>query len=233
MLNLNVTEKFIQPSIEILNTRIDEPITTATDLILAAICFYAFFQIRKLENKGKVKKYFKYYFLILGLGAATGGLFGHAFLYRLSEGWKLVSWVLTLGSVALIANALMEIARPFVKPGIYRFLSMFNVLIFVLALFFTLWSMAFAPVKYYTIFGMVVMVGSLCYFIYRKTENKGVLVLMSAVGVGILSAIIFSFEWGLSPWFNHNDISHIILSVSAFSLYKGAALIMDSSVIGP
>jgi hypothetical protein len=127
----------------------------------------------------------------------------------------------------------MEIARPFVKPGISRFLSVFNVLIFVLALFLTLWSMVFAPVKYYMIFGMVVMVGSLSYFIYRKTECKGILVLMGAVGVGVLSAIIFSFEWGLSPWFNHNDISHLILSLSAFSLYKGAALIMDSSVIGP
>jgi len=233
MVHLNVTEKFIQPSIEILNIRIDEPITTATDLLLAAICFYAFFQIRKLENTDRVKKYFKYYFLILGLGAATGGLLGHAFLYRLSEGWKLVSWVLTICSVALIANALMEIARPFVKPLISRLLSIFNVLIFVIALFFTLWSMAFAPVKYYMIFGMVVMVGSLCYFIYRKTESRGVLVLMCAVGFGVLSAIIFSFEWGLSPWFNHNDISHLILSLSAFSFYKGATLIMDGSVIGP
>ena len=162
----------------------------------------------------------------------TGGLFGHAFQYRLTEGWKLVSWVLTLGSVALIAHALMEVAKPLVKPKISRILSRFNVLIFALALFLTLWSMAFSPVKYYTIFGMVVMVGSLCYYIYRKTGSRGVLVLMGAVGVGFLSAIIFSFEWGLSPWFNHNDISHVILTFSAFSVYKGAALIMEGSIIG-
>ena len=126
----------------------------------------------------------------------------------------------------------MEVAKPLVKPGISRILSRFNVLIFALALFFTLWSMAFSPVKYYTIFGMVVMVGSLCYYIYRKTGSRGVLVLMGAVGVGILSAIIFSFEWGLSPWFNHNDISHVILTFSAFSVYKGAVLIMEGSIIG-
>jgi len=227
-----VFEKFIQPSIEILSIRIDEPITTATDLLLAAICFYAFFQIRKLEYTDRVKGYFKYYFLVLGLGALTGGLFGHAFLYRLSEGWKLVSWILTLGSVALIAHTLVEIAKPLVKPGISRIISRFNVLLFALAVFFTIWSMAFFPVKYYTIFGMVVVVGSLSYFIYRKTGSRGVLVLMGAVGVGFISAIIFSFEWGLSPWFNHNDISHVILSFSAFGLYKGAALIMDGSEVG-
>jgi len=233
MLLLNVFDKFIQPSIELLNIRIDEPITTATDLVLAAICFYAFIQIRKLEYSARVKWYFKYYFLILGLGAISGGLLGHAFQYRLAEGWKLVSWVLLVSSVALIASALVEIAKPFVKPGISRIISLFNVLVFVLALFFTLWSMAFAPVKYYMIFGMVVMVGSLCYFIYRKTGSRGTLILMGAVGIGFLSAIIFSLEWGLSPWFNHNDISHVILSFSAFSLYKGAALIMDGSIIGP
>ncbi len=233
MLILSVFEKFIQPSIEILNIRIDEPITTATDLLLAAICFYAFLQIRKQDYTGRGKRYFKYYFLILGLGAMTGGLFGHAFQYRLTEGWKLVSWVLTLGSVALIAHALMDVAKPLVKPIISKILYRFNILIFALALFFTLWSMAFSPVKYYTIFGMVIMVGSLCYFIYRKTESRGVLIVMGAVGVGILSAVVFSYEWGLSPWFNHNDISHVILSFSAFSLYKGAALIMESSIIGP
>jgi len=51
---------------------------------------------------------------------------------------------------------------------------------------------------------------------------------MLAVGVGLLSAFIFSFEWGISPWFNHNDISHVILSFSALSLYKGAVLVIET-----
>lgn len=222
-------EKLIQPSIEILNVRIDEPITTFTDLLLAAICFYAFFRIRRLEYMGKVKWYFKYYFLTLGLGAMFGGIFGHAFQYRLSEEWKLVSWVLTLGSVALMAHALLEVAKPLVKPGITRIISRINVLIFAIALFYTMWTMAFSPVKYYTIFGMLVVVGSLSYFIYHKTGSRGMLILIGAVSVGFLSAIIFSFEWGLSPWFNHNDISHVILSFSAYYLYRGAELIMDTN----
>ena len=40
-------------------------------------------------------------------------------------------------------------------------------------------------------------------------------------------------QWGLSPWFNHKDISHVILSFSVIAFYKGAALIMDGSVLGP
>ena len=60
-----------------------------------------------------------------------------------------------------------------------------------------------------------------------KTRNRGLTLLMSAIGVGIVSALVFSFEWGLSPWFNHKDISHVILSFSVFGMYKGASLIMS------
>jgi len=233
MLHLKVFEKFVQPSIEIWNIRIDEPVTTATDLVIGLVCLYAFFQLRKMNYQSRVKNYFSYYFLFLGLGAITGGFLGHAFQYRLAEAWKLVSWVLTLGTVALIAGALIEIAKSLVKPVVAKVFSLINILVFVLALFFTLWTIAFSPVKFYLIFGMVGMVGSLCYLIYRKTESRGVLVLMGAVGIGLLSAIFFSFEWGLSPWFNHNDISHVILSFSAFGIFKGVALIMDASIISP
>ena len=229
---MGVPVKFIQPSIEVLNVRIDEPITLITDLLLAAICFYAYFQIRRLDYAGRGKWYFKNYFLLLGLGAMTGGLLGHAFLYRLSDAWQLVSWILTLGSVTVIIHALLEVARPYIKKGITRIISRFNVLLFALAVFFTIWSMAFSPVKYFTAFGMVVVLGSLCYYIYQKTANKGTLIIMGAVLLGFISALIFSFGWGLSPWFNHRDISHLILSFSAYYVYKGAVLIMDS-VIGP
>jgi hypothetical protein len=223
-----VPVNYIQPSVEIFNIRIDEPITTATDLILAFICFYAFVKIKKLENTGRIKWYFKYYFLTLGLGAMFGGLFGHAFLYGLSPTWKLVSWLFTMVSVALMAHALVELARPMVKPFYSRLIIRINLLIMFVAMINTLWTLGFSAVQYYTIFGMVLVVGSLSYFIHQKTGNKGVVKLMLGVGVGLVSVLIFSTEWGLGPWLNHRDISHIILSYSALTLYKGATLILEA-----
>lgn len=218
--------KFVQPSIEIFNLRIDEPVTTATDLIMAAICFYAYFRVKEQESSGRIKGYFKYYFLTLGIATLAGGLLGHAFLYSLSPRWKLVSWIFTLISVAIISTCLIELAKPLLKPGFSRFVSRVNLLVLSLALLYTLYTLAFSAVKYYTIFGMFMVVGSLSFLIYQKTESRGMVRFMVAVGVGLLSAFIFSFEWGISPWFNHNDISHVILSFSAFSLYKGALLIL-------
>ena len=148
MVFLIVLQKYIQPSIEILNLRIDEPITTLTDILFAAICFYAFFRIRKVEYAGREKWYFKYYFLFLGFGALFGGLFGHAFLYTLPEKWKLISWICTMIAVALIAHALVELSKPLVKPWFVRWASRLNMLILACALFYTLWTLAFSPVKY-------------------------------------------------------------------------------------
>ena len=51
---------------------------------------------------------------------------------------------------------------------------------------------------------------------------------MLGVGLGLISAVVFSYQWGLSPWFNHNDISHIILIFSALILYKGATMILNT-----
>lgn len=227
MVFLDVFQDYLQPSIEVLNLRIDEPITTFTDLLFAAVCFYAFFKIRKLGYAGKVKWYFKYYFLCLGFGALFGGIFGHAFLYRLSPGWQLLSWVCTVLAVALIIHALLELSKPLVGIRFTRWMSRVNWLIMAFALFYTLWSLAFSPVKYYSIFGLVVVVGSLSFYLFLKTGNRGLTVLMAAIGVGIISALVFSFEWGLSPWFNHNDISHVILSFSVLGMYKGASLILS------
>ncbi len=220
--------KFIQPSIEVLSIRIDEPITTMTDLIMAAICFYAYFRINQIGSTVRIKRYFKYYFLTLGIATLAGGLLGHAFLYTLSPIWKLVSWIFTLLSVAILSHALIELSKPLLKPGFSKMVSRINFLILSLALLYTLYTLAFSAVKYYTIFGMFMVVGSLSYVIYQKTEMRGVLKVITGVSVGLLSAIIFSFEWGLGPWLNHNDISHLILSFSAISVYQGAILIIES-----
>ena len=221
-------QKFVQPSIEVLNIRIDEPITCLTDLFMAAFCFYAFFKIKQQESSGKIKWYFKNYFLALGLATFFGGLLGHAFLYRISPQWKLVSWVFILISVALMAHGLLDMAKPLLKPRLSKLLVRLNLLILIIALFFTLWTLAFSAVKFYTIFGMVAIVGSTSFFIFQKTGSRGAVKFIIAVGLGLVSAFVFSYGWGLSPWFNHTDISHVILIGSTFIFYKGATLILDS-----
>jgi hypothetical protein len=225
-----VQSKFLQPSVEILNIRIDEPITLLTDLLLAVICFYAFLKIRNWEQNWRVNSYFSLYFLVLGMAALTGGFLGHAFQYRLAEGWKLVSWTLTLVSVGIMVHALLAVSRPPLKKRITGMISALNALICLLAFFLTMRSMDFTPVKYYSVFGLVILAGSISYYLYQRTGNRGVLKLMGGVGIGFLTAIIYSLEWGFSQWFDHRDVSHIILCFSVYVVYKGVIRIMKSII---
>jgi len=165
---------------------------------------------------------------MLGFGAFFGGILGHAFLYGLSPGWKLLSWVFTLISVALFVQALQEVARPWVNPRLTRIIVRLNLLVFAVALVFIIWTLNFFPVKYYSIIGMVAIVGSFSFYILQKTGSRWAIKFLLAVGMGLASALIFSYGWGVGPWFNHQDISHVILSFSALTFYKGAILILDT-----
>jgi len=218
---------YIQPSIEIGQLRIDEPVTTLTDLLLAAICFFAYFNIRKLGEEGRIKWYFRYYFLFLGMGALTGGLLGHAFLTRIAPGWKLVSWVFTIVSVGFMIHAMVELVQPLVRNGVRKLITRINWLAMALALFLTVYRASFAPTTYYSIFGMLIVVGSLSTYIYLKTGSRGVVRFLFGIGLGVIGAFIFIRGWGISPWLTHNDISHIILSISTFVIYKGVTLVMS------
>ncbi|MEN8158028.1 MAG: hypothetical protein ABFS10_13840 [Bacteroidota bacterium] len=222
--------QYIQPSIYISNIRIDEPVTALTDLVFATVCFYALYRIKRQGEPGRIKALFTYYFLTLGLSAFFGGLFGHAFLYGLSAPWKLISWIFTLASVGIITHALIEMSRSLIKPFLVRVVTWINLLFLLMALFHTIWTLEFVAVKYYTTFGMLAVVGSLSYLIFQKTGNRGVVSLMIAVGIGFVSVVVFSYKWGFSPWFNHNDISHVILAFSALILYKGASEIVETPV---
>lgn len=217
----------IQPSILVGNLRVDEPITTLTDIILAIVSFIAFYRIRRLGEKGRFRGYFGFYFLSLGLGALTGGLLGHAFLYRIAPAWKLISWILAIISVSLMIHAMVEITRPLLRHRMTRLILLINWFLMPIALYLTMRRLSFSPVTLYTIYGMLLVVGSLSLFTYLKTGTNGVSQFLLAVGLGLISALIFSRQWGFSPWFNHNDISHLILALCAFLFYKGGISFME------
>ena len=79
--------ELIQPSIEILGLQIDEPVTTFTDLMVSAVCFYAFIKLSKIPVHNKVHLYLRYYFLSMGIATIIGGLVGHGFFYLFNTQW--------------------------------------------------------------------------------------------------------------------------------------------------
>jgi hypothetical protein len=216
-----------QPSVEYFGIRIDEPVTTFTDLIVSAVCFYAFYQLHKISLKNKVHWNLKYYFLSMALATLIGGVIGHGFLYLFTFAWKLPGWLTSMFSIALLERASILYAKPLVKPRVGNFFAWMNIIELSTFVIVTFSTLNFFFVEVHSAYGLLVIVTSFNFVVYRKRKSEASKLFLIAVGISAISALIFMNEIGISKWFNHYDISHILMSVSAFVFYRGSLKMID------
>ena len=237
-----------QPSIFLLGIRIDEPITTLTDLIVSFVCFYAFLKLSKTPRNNRIHLYLQYYFLSMGIATAIGGLIGHGFLYlfdsqwKIPDGfmnvlsqifgddllnqtanpWKLPGWLTSMFSIALVERAAIEYARPLINKKVGSFFAWLNIVELTTFVIITFASLNFFFVEIHSAYGLLIVVTSFNLVVYIKTKKQGSKLFLIAVAFSAIGALFFMNQWGLSPWFNHFDISHTFMTVSAIYFYKGS-----------
>ncbi|HAN19892.1 MAG: hypothetical protein A2X13_13000 [Bacteroidetes bacterium GWC2_33_15] len=244
--------EFIQPSIEFLGIRIDEPVTTITDLMVSAVCFYAFYKLSKIHIHNKVHLYLTYYFLSMGIATAIGGIVGHGFLYlfntqwkspdslvnilsfvfgdellkNVANPWKLPGWLTSMFSIMLVERAAIEYARPLIKPRLGNIFAWINIIELATFVTITFLSLNFFFVEVHSAYGLLIVVTSFNLVVYLKTKSKGSKLFLIAVSFSALGALFFMNKWGFSIWFNHFDISHTLMTISAYFFYLGAKQIL-------
>ncbi|PLX12730.1 MAG: hypothetical protein C0597_12635 [Marinilabiliales bacterium] len=246
-----------QPSIFPFGLRIDEPVTTLTDLFVSFICFYAFFKLNKIDVKNKVHLYLKYYFLSMGIATTIGGIIGHGFIYLFDaqwtapEGfirvlgkifgeeilkdvanpWKLPGWLTSMFSIALVERASIEYARPLINRKVVTFFAWLNVIELLTFVTITFASLNFFFVEVHSAYGLLLVVTSFNLLVYLKTKKKGSKLFLIAVGFSAIGALFFMNKWGFSPWFNHYDISHVLMTFSALYFYIGSKEILNDPIL--
>ncbi|MBE0654263.1 MAG: hypothetical protein IH594_10730, partial [Bacteroidales bacterium] len=114
--------------IDIFGIRILEPVTTLTDLLVAAVCFYAFFKLMRINRPELHFKFMSWFFLSMGIATTFGGLIGHGFLYMFSFAWKLPGWLTSMLSISLLERASIQYAKPLIKPKFRTFLDWANII---------------------------------------------------------------------------------------------------------
>jgi hypothetical protein len=216
-----------QPSIYFYGIRIDEPVTTFTDLIVAGVCFYAFYKLSRVKLKNNVHWNLKYYFLTMGLATLIGGMIGHGFLYLFSFAWKLPGWLTSMFSIALLERASILYAKPLLRPKIGTFFTWLNIIELSTFVIITFSTLNFFFVEVHSAYGLLIIVTGFNLVVYRKQKSEASKLFLIAVGISAISALIFMNEIGISRWFNHFDISHILMSISAFIFYKGSLKMIE------
>jgi hypothetical protein len=231
---------FEQPSIFIHGIRVDEPVTVVTDLMVSAICFYAYAKLSGISISSKVHMYLKYYFLTMGIATCIGGLIGHGFLYVFQKTidsstgvshWKLPAWLISMFSIMLIERASIEYARPIISPKTGKFFSWLNIIEFITFVIITFSTLNFFFVQVHAAYGLLVVVSSFSTFVYIKQKTRGSKIFLIAIVFAALSALVFMNKWGISIWFTHFDISHCLMAICAWIFYMGGKQILTDPIL--
>ena len=222
--------EFVKTTVDLFGFQIMEPVTAATDLLVSGVCLYAFLKIRKGTNNLSSVNLLKYYFLTLALATAYGGIIGHALQHVLSFGWKVPGWLTSMLSIALIERAAILHAKPILRPGIGKFFAILNIIELSVLVSVVLLTLNFFFVEAHAFYGLLIVVSSFELFIYIKTKDEGSKLLLVAVIISALAATVHLTQFSIHIWFNHLDLSHVLMAMAAYVFYLGATKIKGADL---
>lgn len=211
-----------QPSIEIFDITIMEPMVTFTDLWITAVCLYALIKLIKLNKKGKVHQYMRWYFGIMALATFLGGVLGHAFQYAVGLEWKLPGWLISMLSVMAVERASIMHAQPVINKKFGKFLEVANVVELLTFAVITFYTLNFFFIQVHSAYGLGLIVLPLHFLVYWRTRNEGSRTFFLTVIFATLAAFFYTSEIGLHTWFNHLDLAHTVMAISMYCFYRGA-----------
>lgn len=226
--NLILAPEMLQPSIDIFGLRVDEPVTTLTDLMVSAVCLYAFFQLKRYKIDHRVYILFRGYFLCMAISTFIGGIVGHGFLYALAPQWKFLGWGLSMVAINLMERVMIAYSRSFMPPKVTSFFSIFNIIELIVFAILAFTTLQFRYVEIHTAYGLTVFVFgfSLYHYFWKKNRTRMISYLMWSVGFAACASVFFLTKTGVSVWFNHVDISHIFLCLSAYMFFLASKRMM-------
>jgi len=207
-------------SIDIAGIKILEPVTTLTDLIVTAVCTYAFVKLGSHEHKlAKHVQFYRYFFLFMGIATFLGGIIGHAFLYLFSFAWKVPAWIVSMISIALAERAAIMRARPLMHNKLGTFFTWLNLAELITFMVISIYTLKFIFVEIHAMYGLLIVVFSFEGFIFLRTRDAGSKKILWAVFLAALAALAHLGKITIDKWFNYFDLAHILMAISCLVLY--------------
>ena len=220
-----------QPSVEVFGILIMEPVVTLTDLLVSSVCLYAYLKLKKIDHQGQSHQYFRWYFLIMAIATAFGGITGHAFQYALGLTWKLPGWLISMLAISALERGIISFLSPIVSKKTTKLLGVANIIELTTFAALSFITLNFFYVQVHSAYGLALVVFPLCFYAYWKTGNRGSKIICRSVMFTSLAAFFYTSKISISPWFNHLDISHCIMAVGTYLFYRGAVEMGEISII--
>lgn len=194
-----------------------EPNAFIGDTLIFILSIYFAIKTKEQLSKGPFFRYWYWFYIVFGAGFFFGGI-GHTFYNYLGLPGKYPSWYLGIISVAFIELAMASIHPNSTFQKRYRnFIS----IKLIVALIFETLILTFLNIQENMSLGMIIPIlqpvigltfalGVLGYQYQKKLHSSFVFLWISAL-VQIPSAVVQGLKINIQPWFDKNDIGHILL----------------------
>lgn len=220
-----------------------EPMAAITDLLVAAISFYAYFKLRgPSAERGYLREY-PLFFLFMGAGTLCAAIMTHSFYYLFSEGiydrhqadllpWSerfvwhlhdLPNWLFNIISITFFEIATIKRSSQVLKDLPVRWLYMLiaaeSAAAFVLTVILLTYNVAGAHI----FFAMIVLSLPLqIRILSRERENAESKYILAATFCMIVALAVMATRCSIDRWFNFTDLAHCLIAVTMYLTYMSA-----------
>lgn len=198
---------------EWLGLHLQEPMAIISNLLIAALCFFAWFNLKRWNNAPN--RWWRLFFLFFGISTIFGAL-GHAFYGYWGVEGKFPCWM--MGGLANCAAAKAMFEFPTTRPAPYKEWLIWLRSGLMVALAISTQKFIFIAID--AIITYVFYTGVFGYILYRRGVRE---TRFMVYGVIILfpSAFIFLMKLNLHRWLNKDDLSHLLMLGCIFCFYLG------------
>jgi hypothetical protein len=199
--------------------RLFEPLVMVTNSIIFILSLIFFNRLYLLRKTYPVEM--GYFMLYVGLSTMAGGV-GHAVHLQLGELFFNMVLVVMNGFSLLSVYYFFRASYTLLRAGRPASLILMNVVrIWVLASFLiSIFLKDFIVIKVNAAVALIYS-HSVHMIDYRRERGKGTRLVIIGILVSLLSIITHSLSIGFHEWFNHKDLSHMIMIVSLLIINRG------------
>jgi hypothetical protein len=195
---------------------ISEPMTLATDYLLAAVTAVAGVLILRAAAGQNSRRLWGVAFVALALGAALGGTH-HGF--QLDALWKPTVLVIGLASCGMLAGSAFATTRGGMRQ---------TLLALAAAKLAAFWLWTWRDDRFIWVVAdtgsAFALVGLLHILRLRDPASRWIL---AGVGLSVAAGAVQASGFDLHRHFNHNDIYHVIQIAAMLAYYRGAQRLAD------
>jgi len=204
-----------------------EPNALIGDVILFGTSLFLAAKIKKISSKHPFYQNWRRFYLIFGFSFLLGG-FGHFFYPYLGLWGKYPSWILSMLSTYFLGLAQISLWPNLRQQQLFKKAAMLLLLLGVVIelIVFNTVDLSIDQSRGLAVPSIVSGIGmifSLLFLgiIYQKKYSTDFKFFWIAVLTLFPSAMIQSQKINLAPWFDRNDLSHVLLFICLFLYWKG------------